>query len=85
MTCSHTCLLMSGYIPLRKIRKYWMQYKKIAVHLKILHKVCCGYKLAVLRVQWISSWLMQALYHQNDMAEEVPERIGSCEKRKINN
>ena len=41
-------------------------------------------KLAALRVQWISSWLMQALYHQNDVAEEAPERVGACEKRKIN-
>ena len=41
-------------------------------------------KLAVLRVQWISSWLMQALYHQNDMAEEAPERVVACEKRKNN-
>ena len=41
-------------------------------------------KLAVLRVHWISSWLMQALHHQNDVAEEAPERFGACEKTKIN-
>ena len=41
-------------------------------------------KLTVLRVQWISSWLTQALYHQNDLAEEAPERVGACEERRIN-
>ena len=35
-------------------------------------------------MQWISSWLMQALHHQNDVAEEATERVGACEKRKIN-
>ena len=40
--------------------------------------------LTVFRVQWILSWLMQALYHQNDLAEEAPERVGTYEKRKIN-
>ena len=43
---------------------------------------CVVGKLTVLRVQWISSWLTQALYHQNDLGEEAPERVGRERSRR---
>ena len=62
-----------------------MQCTKITVilaYLRTVHKCVVG-KLYSSTQNALDFKLMPALYHQNDMAKEAPERFGVGEKRKL--